>query len=238
VADSRGSPGIIEAWRDPWERPAILSEVLASHGLPVTTRSYLYGPDPLPLAEISGLAILGGPMGALDFGKHPRLRDEANLVRAVVDAGIPLLGICLGHQIIAAALGAALHTGAADEVGVGTVDVVADDPVFGAAGSVSPVFHWHHDVVELPSGATLLASTEQTPNQAFRLGDAVFSTQFHVEIDRHMLDRWLAVDQMADELSPEVRATIRADFDAAAPRMRATADRAFDEFADAILHRD
>jgi GMP synthase (glutamine-hydrolysing) len=177
-------------------------------------------------------------MGALDFDKHPGLRGEADLVRAVVDRGIPLVGICLGHQILSTALGAKLHSGAADEVGVGTVDVIADDRVFGTAGSTAPVLHWHYDVVEAPDGATVLASTGQTPNQAFRLGDVIFSTQFHVEVDRHMLDRWLAVDEMADELASETRLTIQADFDASAVRMRELANRTFTEFADTVLFRD
>jgi GMP synthase (glutamine-hydrolysing) len=222
----------------PWERPAILGELLTARGVPWISRSFLYGPAPTDLAQVAGLVILGGPMGALDFDKHPGLRAEANLVRSVADAGIPLLGICLGHQIISTALGAKLHSGAANEVGVGTVDVIADDPVFGTAGQIAPVLHWHYDVVEAPEGATVLASTEQTPNQAMRIGDLIFSTQFHVEVDRHMLDRWLAVDQMADNLAPESLLTIRADFDAAAPRMREIAGRAFNQFTDAILFRD
>ncbi|MEJ1231284.1 MAG: type 1 glutamine amidotransferase [Galbitalea sp.] len=152
----------------PWESPAILAEILGARGLPLTTSSYLYGPVPPPISGISGLAILGGPMAAQDFDKHPGLRAEAELVRAVVAAGIPLLGICLGHQIIATALGATLHPGAANEAGVGTVDIVADGHVFGAAGETQPVLHWHHDVVEAPDGATVLASTDETPNQAFR----------------------------------------------------------------------
>lgn len=222
----------------PWERPAILADILTAQSVPWVSRSFLYGPPPQTLSDIAGLAILGGPMGALDFQKHPGLRAEADLVRSVVDAGIPLLGICLGHQIIATALGAQLHTGAANEVGIGTVTVLGDDHVFGLAGDAVPVLHWHYDVVEAPTGATVLASTTQTPNQAMRLGDSIFTTQFHVEVDRHMLDRWLAVDEMADELEPATRGTIRADFDAAAPRMREIANRAFTEFADAILFRD
>ena len=222
----------------PWERPAILGELLTSRSIPWVSRSFLYGPPPGSLSEIAGLAILGGPMGATDFEKHPGLLAESALVRAVVDAGVPLLGICLGHQIIATTLGAELHSGTSNEVGIGSVDVVVDDPVFGRAGGTAPVLHWHHDVVDAPSGAVVLASSAQTPNQAFRLGEVIFSTQFHHEVDRHMLDRWLAVDEMAEELDPETRSTIRADFDAAAPQMRRIAERAFTGFADAVLFRD
>ena len=222
----------------PWERPAILGNVLTSNGVPWVSRSFLYGPQPSDLSEISGLAVLGGPMGALDFEKYPGLRAEADLVRSVVDRGIPLLGICLGHQILSTALGSKLYSGTAHEVGVGTVDVVADDRVVGSAGDTAPVLHWHYDVVDAPDGATVLASTDQTPNQAMRLGDVTFSTQFHVEVDRHMLDRWLAVDEMSDELDPATRLTIQADFDSSATRMRELANRAFTEFADAVLFRD
>jgi GMP synthase (glutamine-hydrolysing) len=222
----------------PWERPAILGDVLTSHHVPWLSRSFLYGPPPANLSEISGLAILGGPMGALDHERYPGLRDEADLVRSIVDRGIPLVGICLGHQILSTALGGALHSGAANEVGMGTVDVIADDSVFGATGSTTPVLHWHNDIADAPDGATVLASTDQTPNQALRLGEVIFSTQFHVEVDRHMLDRWLAVDEMADELDPATRLTIQADFDASAARMRELANRAFSEFAEAVLFRD
>ena len=222
----------------PWERPGILGDVLTARDLDFTTRSFLYGPEPPALSEISGLVVLGGPMGALDYEKRPRLLDEARLVRSVIDAGIPLFGVCLGHQIIATALGAKLHTAVANEVGIGTVDVLADDPALGASGSVVPVLHWHHDIVDVPDGATVLASTPETPNQAFRVGDSIFAMQFHVEVDKHMLERWLAVDEMVDDLSPEVRSTIQDDFAAVASRMRETADRSFSAFADTVLNRD
>jgi GMP synthase (glutamine-hydrolysing) len=222
----------------PWERPAILGEVLTAHSLTWVSRSFVYGPPPLTLAEISGLAILGGPMNAHDTATHPGLAAEARLIRAAVDAGIPILAICLGHQMLSTALGAKLHVGAANEVGMGTVDVVSDDRVLGSAGTTAPVLHWHHDVVDVPDGATVLASTEETPNQAFRLGDAIFSMQFHIEVDRHMLDRWLAVDEMAEDLEPATRLTLTDDFDTAAPRMHRLATRAFSEFANAVLVRD
>jgi GMP synthase (glutamine-hydrolysing) len=222
----------------PWERPAILGDVLTEHSLTWVSRSFLYGPEPLNLSDISGLAVLGGPMNALDTVAHPGLAAETKLVRGAVDAGIPVLAVCLGHQILSTALGANLHIGAASEVGIGTVDVVTDDRVLGAAGSTASVLHWHYDVVEAPDGATVLASTDETPNQAFRLGDSIFSMQFHIEVDQHMLGRWLAVDEMAEELEPATRLSIEADFDAAAPEMRGLATRAFGEFAEAVLARD
>lgn len=222
----------------PWERPAILGDVLTDYSLAWESRSFLYGPAPLDLSQISGLAVLGGPMDAQDTVALPGLAAEADLVRAVVDAGIPLLAICLGHQILSTALGAKLHLGAANEVGIGTVDVLVDDPVLGSAGTAAPVLHWHHDIVEAPDGATILASSDETPNQAFRLGDAIFSMQFHVEVDRHMLDRWLTVDEMADDLSAQTRLTLEDDFDRSAPRMRGLGTRAFSEFAEAVLARD
>jgi GMP synthase (glutamine-hydrolysing) len=224
----------------PWERPALLGDILTAHGVEweLDTVVTATSREALPrLDELSGVAILGGPMGALDVYEHPGLGIESNLVREAFDGGVPLLGICLGHQIVATALGAALHSGAADEVGMGEVTVAADDPAFGPAGTAQPVLHWHHDVVDAPDGATVLASTAQTPNQAFRIGDAVFATQFHPEIDARMLCEWLTQPEMAVDLAAEVAATLAADFAAAEARMRPLADAAFGAFARAALAR-
>ena len=224
----------------PWERPALLGDVLTEHGVSWRLDNIVAADDPsvLPrLDELSGIAILGGPMGALDVEQHPGLGLEADLVRAAFAAGVPLLGICLGHQIIATALGASLHRGVAAEFGMGEVDVTVDDAVFGDAGGTQPVLHWHHDVVEAPSGATILASTEQTPNQAFRIGDAVFATQFHPEIDSTMLAAWIAEPGMAVDLTADQRHDLPGDFRDDEPRMRPIADAAFGAFARVGLDR-
>lgn len=223
-----------------WERPAIIGDVLTSAGIPWELRMIVDSADPgaIPsLDELGGVVILGGPMGALDFEEFPGLGQEAELVRLAVDNGLPLFGVCLGHQIIATALGADLHSGAPSEVGIGEVTVTADDGVFGATGELQPVLHWHHDVVDAPDGAKILAKTDQTPNQAFRIGNSVFATQFHLEVDRPMLESWLAVPVMAADLDARTSASIEADFDAVATRMSALGTRAATDFASAVLAR-
>jgi GMP synthase (glutamine-hydrolysing) len=224
----------------PWERPALLGDILTANGVDWQLDNVVAATDraALPrLDDLSGVAILGGPMGALDSSRHPGLGLEADLVREAVAAGIPLLGICLGHQIIATALGAALHSNAADEVGVGEVTVTVDDDVLGSAGRLQPVLHWHRDVVDAPDGATVLASTPQTPNQAFRIGEAVFATQFHAEVDAPMLAEWLAEPAMADDLPAGAASSLPVEFAAVEARMLPLAEAAFGAFARAASTR-
>jgi len=223
-----------------WERPAIIGEVLDEAGVSWTSRILVDSsePDSMPsLDELGGIVIMGGPMGALDFTDFPGIGLEAELVRLAFDNGVPLFGVCLGHQVIATALGARLHPGAASEVGIGEVEVVTDDGVFGVVGTRQPVLHWHHDVVEAPDGAKILAKSAETPNQAFRIGNSVFATQFHLEVDRPMLDTWLAVPDMAADLDARTRSSIEQDFDAVAARMRELATRAASDFAAAVRER-
>lgn len=141
--------------------------------------------DPVPAAtEIEGLIVMGGPMGVMDTEQHPGLTSEMKLIEEAVACDLPVLGVCLGAQLLAAALGARVYRGHGEEIGAGEVELVADDPVLGKEGGRLPVLHWHGDTFDLPGGAHLLASSSEYENQAFRFGERAYGLQFHVEIGR------------------------------------------------------
>jgi GMP synthase (glutamine-hydrolysing) len=176
----------------------------------------LPGPD-----EIAGLVVMGGPMDADDLAGHPGLATETRLLADAVAAGVPVLGVCLGMQLLGLALGAPLRRRAGQEVGFAPVDLVGDDPLLsalGPAGSSPTVLHWHSDAIDLPDGATLLATTPATPVQAFRAGSAL-GIQFHVELDVDQLALWLSTPDMTGGLSDDEVARIAADGAIALPAL-------------------
>jgi GMP synthase (glutamine-hydrolysing) len=158
--------------------------------------------DPLPAVDgMGGLAVLGGEMSVHDGDAHPWLATERTLLAAAVGLGLPVLGICLGAQQLAAALGAEVTTGAEPEIGVCTVTLTAGgrrDSVLGPeygglAEPAIPVVEWHGDTFSLPEGAVHLAATRAYPNQAFRVGERVYGFQFHAEVDRTKAEGWEAM---------------------------------------------
>jgi GMP synthase (glutamine-hydrolysing) len=220
----------------PWAAPGRIAEALVRAGVPSERRTLIgqIAPSVPDLDALAGVVIMGGPMGADDLAEHPALAVERDLARRAVEADIPVLGVCLGHQILARALGGALHPGATREVGLGPVELVADSAL-GAAGSSLDVLHWHYDNAEAPPGATVLARTAECGNQAFRLGSA-FATQFHLEVGPELLDAWLAIEQMSAEF-PDAGAALREQLRPSDERMRPVADAVFDDFAGAALAR-
>jgi GMP synthase (glutamine-hydrolysing) len=159
----------------------------------------LFGADPLPSADdLGGLVVMGGPMGVHDDADHPWLGPERDLIRQAVARDLPVLGVCLGSQQLAAALGAEVTTGPEEEVGIGSVELTAAgrrDPVLGPeynglSGTTVPCIHWHQDTFALPDGAVHLAATRRYPHQAFRVGTRAYGFQFHVEVDAALADAW------------------------------------------------
>lgn len=169
----------------PYEGPAALADRAAARGMDVRIHR-MYAAEPVPtVGAVSRLAVMGGPMGATDDTACRWLPGVRALLADAVATGVPVLGVCLGAQLLAAACGAAVYPGPAPEIGPGRVRLTgaaATDPVFGAVGSDElDVFHWHGDTFDLPDGATLLASSDRYVHQAFRIGRA-WGCQFHVEL--------------------------------------------------------
>jgi GMP synthase-like glutamine amidotransferase len=175
------------------EGPGLLAGVFAAAGKQVrVVRLDLGHVLPAP-AQVAGVVVMGGPMGVHDTADFPWLIPETQWLTASVAAGRPVLGVCLGAQLLAAALGAQVTTGEEPEIGIGQVtlnDEGRADPLLGPEGEGLAVVHWHGDTFTIPSGATRLASSDRYDNQAFRFGDRVYGLQFHLEVDDEVAAGW------------------------------------------------
>jgi len=167
-------------------------------------------PVPASMKGAGGLILMGGPMGVYQTDRYPWLRDEMRLIEDAMKLDLPVLGVCLGAQILAAALGAKVERNPkGKEIGwypIRLSDSAKDDRLMrGLLGSMTP-FHWHGDIFDLPTGAVSLASSDKTPCQAFRHGDKAYGFQFHIEVTRE------GVAAMAGAFAKElVRENIPAD---------------------------
>jgi GMP synthase (glutamine-hydrolysing) len=181
-----------------WERP---HRILDAFGERTEVRivEALAG-EPLPgHDEVDGVVAMGGPMNVDDLVGYPALATEREWLAEAVGRDIPLLGICLGAQLLARALGARVRRGKRPEIGFATVEVGdPHDPIVGALAPSTTVFHWHRDVFDLPAGARPLASSAQTEYQAFRYGRA-WGVLFHPEADSDLVEGWLRVPEMVME---------------------------------------
>jgi GMP synthase-like glutamine amidotransferase len=145
---------------------------------------------PRSLGACAGLVVLGGGMGAYDADRFPHLRDEIACIESALRSGRPMLGICLGSQLLATALGAKVQPMGYHEIGWREVELgpaARADPLWARSPERFTAFHWHGDSFDLPAGAVHLASSSECANQAFRHGLA-FGMQFHPEVDEGILN--------------------------------------------------
>lgn len=172
-----------------------LAEWLEPAGCRFDMRRMDLGENLPPLVEgYGGLIILGGPMGAYEKDRYPYLEKTEALIREAAGRGLPVLGICLGAQLIAQALGARVYPNHVKEIGLSSV-VLTDqgrvDPLFTGMNSDDlAVFQWHGDTFDLPEGAVLLAASPACRHQAFRYGERVYGLQFHLEVTAEMVASW------------------------------------------------
>lgn len=165
------------------------------------------------------LILMGGPMGVYETGAYPWIPRELAGIAARAAAGRPTLGVCLGAQMIAAALGARVYPGAAKEVGFAPVvldEAAPASPLRHIAGL--PVLHWHGDTFDAPPGTERLASTALYPNQAFRRGRHLLALQFHVEMgEDERFEAWLAGGEDYVALAGTTPDALRRDYAALGP---------------------
>ena len=175
---------------EPFEHLGYFEQVLQQEGVPFDYSDM--GSD-ASLDAYSGLILMGGPQSAND--PNPALGHEIQLIRGAVQRHKPILGICLGSQLIAKALGARVFRNSEKEIGWAAVHLTEDgvrDPLFSAIPNPSMFFHWHSETFDLPEGAVWLAYSDGCRHQAFRYSSNVYGIQFHPEITPEMIVDWCA----------------------------------------------
>jgi GMP synthase (glutamine-hydrolysing) len=175
----------------------VLDPLLRRTGFRVRYVNFGRTPHARPeVARYDGLVVLGGPMNVDQSDAHPHLATEMQAIRDALQRGLPVLGICLGAQLLAAALGAPVRANRMREIGWYRLDTAGPamrDPLCRHLAPAAHVFQWHAYTFDLPAGAVHLASTATCRNQAFRLGERAYGFQFHLEADAALIQRWLAV---------------------------------------------
>lgn len=223
----------------PVEHLASIADALESAALAWQyVRLYEGQPVPAEMKGAGGLIVMGGPMAVYQADKFPYLPDEMRLIEQAVKDDLPVLGVCLGGQIVAAALGAKVTKNpAGKEIGwhpVRLSDAATDDRLFGGIAQDILPFHWHGDIFELPNGAVSLASSDRTPCQAFRYGSNVYALQFHLEVTVESVAGMAAAWPRELEREKIVASEMIADTAKHLPKLEAIGETVFGRWAGPI----
>jgi GMP synthase (glutamine-hydrolysing) len=219
-----------------WEAPHRILDACGE--LEVRTVEPLAG-DPLPgHAEVSGALVMGGPMNVDEVERYPGLAAEREWLAEAAQRQMPVLGICLGAQLLARALGAEVRPGEGAEIGFAPAKIRDPaDPIIGGLAPRTTVLHWHGDVFDLPGGAVPLGSSARTALQAFRRGNA-WGVLFHPEADTSLVEVWLAEREMVEEarnaLGPDAPDDLRGQAGAAEDQLIARSTPGFQAFANLV----
>jgi GMP synthase (glutamine-hydrolysing) len=215
-----------------------LNPLLKSAGFRIRYVNFGRHPGAEPSLEgYNGLVVLGGPMSVNHVERHPHLGTEMRLIEQALQKDLPVLGICLGAQLIAKTLGARVYENDEKEIGwydVSPTVMARSDPVAVHFREREKLFQWHGDTFDIPEGAVHLASSPLCAHQAFRYGPNVYALQFHLEVDEPMIERWLTVpmhvkeiESLDGKIDPQ---TIRRETPGHIQRLKELSDRTFGEF--------
>jgi GMP synthase-like glutamine amidotransferase len=176
------------------EGPGLIEYFLNQGGIPYQVLC-LDSDARLPKPEgFTHVVILGGPMNVYEEDHYPFLREEDLFIKEAIQRGKFILGICLGAQLIAKALGAKVFRAPVKEIGWRDVSLTRNglqDPLFSKLPKTFPVFQWHEDTFEVPKSGKLIATSPSVPHQAFRYGDNAHGLQFHLEVTEKMIKDWM-----------------------------------------------
>ena len=219
----------------PFEHLGLIADSLREHAIDCRYMDLYESPAPLSLDEAAGLIFMGGPMSVND--DLPYIRAELSLIEEAVARGKPVLGVCLGAQLIAKALGGKVYRNPVKEIGwfpVRFAEPAREDPLFAGIRDSEMVFHWHGETFDLPPGAALLASSDACRNQAFRAGTNVYGLQFHLEVTPDMIADWCRQDANCGDMR-EIEAPI--DPQCNAPRLRELSHQIFGRWCELLSPR-
>lgn len=220
---------------DPFEDLGLFADVLVKQQVDFRVVHLFHGEMPTEDWDgVRALIILGGPMGVHEEQQHAFLRWEKTIIRTAMREGIAILGICLGAQLIATAVGTDVYQGNMKEIGWYPILMTPEgqvDSLLGYLPEKPMVFQWHGDGFDLPPSARRLASSPYYENQAFRIGKNVYGLQFHLGVTPAMIERW--IDEHSKDLAqvPYVSSDkIRADTQTYGPPLRYYGHRFLSEF--------
>jgi GMP synthase (glutamine-hydrolysing) len=176
------------------EGPGLIEDYLKQEKIPYQILNLNTGVGFPKLDGFTHIVILGGPMNVYEEDRYPLLKKEDLFIKEAIQRGKSVLGICLGAQLIAKALGARVFKAPVKEIGwydVSLTRVGSHDPLFFDLPKIFPVFQWHEDTFEMPNAGKLIATSTSVPHQAFRYGENAYGLQFHLEVTEKMIREWM-----------------------------------------------
>lgn len=228
-------PKILVFQHVPYEPLGTLDPLLKSAGFRIRYVNFSRDASQRPaLDRYEAIIVLGGPMNSDQIDTYPNLITEVDILREAVERDMSVLGICLGAQLLAKAIGGIVERNPEREIGWHDVELTAagkDDPVLAAFAPRQRVFQWHEDGIGIPASAVHLARSERSPVQAFRHGEHAYGFQFHLEVDASLIERWLTVPDnqavLRDEAGKIDPAQIRAQTKDEIAALEALSDATF-----------